>query len=163
MTRQRIPMIVAAVSGEKLFETVLDLLEPLGPIVDVILETSHQCPEGDHQDLTREGIDLPVLMSHFCDHEDLLLNDGCTGVAVMDERGTMEVQFDEHKLLVVYARDLEPFMEILESHGICRNDGIKFVTEAEHLHSTHPHYFEEFEQFCCVLGAEEPVEQEMSW
>ena len=34
----------------------------------------------------------------------------------------MEVQFDEHKLLVVYAADLRPFIEILDGHGIERND-----------------------------------------
>lgn len=30
----------------------------------------------------------------------------------------MEVQFDEHKLLVVYARNLEPFERIMRQLGI---------------------------------------------
>ena len=54
-------------------------------------------------------MDLPVLKSHCCDYEDLLLHDGCTGLAVMSTEGPMEVQFDEHKLLVVYASNLKPF------------------------------------------------------
>ena len=56
---------------------------PLGPRVHAVLETSHGRLGDRHIDLRRGDIDLPVLMSHFCDFEDLLLNDGCTGVAVV--------------------------------------------------------------------------------
>jgi len=161
-TRSVVPMLVAAVSREKLFECFLDLLQPLGEVVDVILETSHDTPDGDHCDLEREGIDLPVLLSQFCEHEELLLNDGCTGVAVLDEEGTMEVQFDEHKLFVIYADDLEPFIEVLERHGIERDDRIQFLTEAEHLHSSSPDQRDEFERFCQELGIAEMAES-VNW
>ena len=50
----------------------------------------------------------------------------------------MEVQFDEHKLLVVYAHDLGPFERILLQHGVVRDDGLQLITEGEHLHSTAP-------------------------
>ena len=75
-------------------------------------------------------------MSYFCDYEDLLLNDGCTGVAVISWSEAMEVQFDEHKLLVVYANDLEPFERIIRQQGIDRDDRLRLITEGEHLHST---------------------------
>ena len=52
----------------------------------------------------------------------------------------MEVQFDEHKLLFVYAHDLEPFEEVLLQHGLSRDDTLKFISEAEHLHSTDDEY-----------------------
>src|SRR6266480_256261 len=91
----RVPVLAAAVSREQLFEVFLDLLEPLGEVVDVVLETSHDSDGSNHRDLYREHIDLPVLKSYFCDYEELLLNDGCTGVAVISTRGPMEVQFDE--------------------------------------------------------------------
>lgn len=74
-----VPVLAAAVSAERLFEAFLALLEPLGEVVDVVLETSHESDDNTHQDLHRQHIDLPVLMSHFCDYEELLLNDGCTG------------------------------------------------------------------------------------
>lgn len=151
-TGARLPMLAAAVSREQLFETFLELLDPLGVVVDAILETSHHSADGRHQDLIREGIDLPVLMSCFCDHEDLILDDGCTGVAVLSEDRSMEVQFDEHKLLVVYAQDLRPFEQVLQSRGIRRMDRLKLLTEAEHLHCSHPRYAEEFEQLANRLG-----------
>src|SRR5262245_15438460 len=98
-----LPLLAAAVSREKLFDLFMELLDPLGEVVDVILETSHDGDASHHRDLYRDGIDLPVLQSHLCEFEDLLLHDGCTGIAVLSTTGPMEVQFDEHKLLVVYA------------------------------------------------------------
>jgi hypothetical protein len=157
-----VPVLAAAVSREKLFDVFLSLLEPLGPAVDVVLETSHESEGASHRDLLREHIDLPVLQSHLCDYEDLLLNDGCAGVAVIATGGPMEVQFDEHKLLVVYAHDLEPFEAILRQAGVPRNDRLKLITEGEHLHSSEPRYLEQFEQLCCRVGVAEPAER-VSW
>jgi hypothetical protein len=154
-----IPVLAAAVSAERLFDVFLDLLRPLGEVVDVVLETSHDTEDGRHRDLHREHIDLPVLMSHFCDFEDLLLNDGCTGVAVIAAGEAMEVQFDEHKLLVVYARDLEPFEAVLRQHGVPREDRLKLITEAEHLHSTDPRHADAFDQLGCRIGVSEPAER----
>jgi hypothetical protein len=154
----RVPVLAASVSRENLFEVFLALLEPLGPVVDVVLETSHESEGGTHHDLFRERIDLPVLASHLYDFEDLLLNDGCAGVAVVGVNGPMEVQFDEHKLLIVYAHDLEPFETILKDAGLERDDSMKLITEGEHLHTTEPHYAAEFEQICLRLGAGEPAE-----
>ena len=154
-----VPVLAAAVSKEKLFDLFLDLLVPLGEVVDLVLETSHANEGASHRDLFREGIDLPVLQSCFLDFEDLLLNDGCTGAAVISTAGPMEVQFDEHKLLVVYARDLKPFERVLFRHGVARDDGLKLITEGEHLHSTDPRHAEEFERLCCRVGAGEPGER----
>jgi hypothetical protein len=147
-----VPVLAAAISRERLFDLFLDLLGPLGEVVDVVLETSHDSEGNGHRDLHREQIELPILMSHLCDYEDLLLNDGCTGIAVISNSAPMEVQFDEHKLLVVYARDLEPFERILHQHNINRDDGLKLITEGEHLHSTDPQHGEAFEQLCYRLG-----------
>jgi len=154
----QVPVLAASVSRERLFDVFLDLLAPLGDTVDVVLETSHENDGRAHRDLYREHIDLPVLMSHFCDYEDLLLNDGCAGTAVIANGAPMEVQFDEHKLLVVYARDLEPFERILRDAGIPRDDKLKLITEGEHLHSTDPRHVDAFEQLCCRLGIGEPAE-----
>jgi hypothetical protein len=158
----RVPVLAASVSRERLFDVFLALLEPIGEVVDVVLETSHHGDGTSHQDLVREHIDLPVLMSHFCDYEDLLINDGCTGAAVISLAGPLEVQFDEHKLLVVYARDLVRFERILQEFDIRRDDSLKLITEGEHLHSSDPRYADQFEQLCCRVGIAEPAEH-VSW
>ena len=51
--RTTVPVLMAAVSAERLFETFMDLLDPLGGVVDVVLETSH------HRDRKRPHRPLP--------------------------------------------------------------------------------------------------------
>jgi len=157
-----VPVLVAAVSRERLFDLFLDLLDPLGDVVDVVLETSHASQGANHQDLYREQIDLPIFKSYCCDFEELLLNDGCTGVAVIGTGGPMEVQFDEHKLLVVYARQLAPFEHIVRQAGVPRDDEMKLITEGEHLHSSEPRHAADFEQLCYRLGVGEAAER-VNW
>jgi hypothetical protein len=158
----QVPVLAASLSRERLFDTFLDLLDPLGEVVDVVLETSHASEGLKHRDLYREAIDLPVLKSHLCDFEELLLHDGCTGIAVLSTVAPMEVQFDEHKLLVVYASDLKPFEGIFREYGIRRDDRLRLITEGEHLHSTEPNHVDRFEQLCYRLGVGEPAEH-VNW
>ena len=149
------PLLVASVSHEHLFETFLDLLTPLGNTVNVILETSH-CDSGARRmGLRREHIDLPVLKSFLYDHEDLLLNDGCTGISVFSPKIYAGVRFDEHKLLVVYAKSLVPFEKILCGHDIWKNETMKFLTDAEHIHITRDEYFQRFRMLRTSLGMDE--------
>ncbi len=156
--RLAVPLLAAVVSREKLFDVFLAVLEPLGDVVDVVLETSHRSPKGKHRDITRDAIDLPVFMSHLCDFEDLLLHDGCTGVAVISRSEAIEVQFDEHKSLLIYAADLSPFAEILGSARVKRNDKIRLLSEGVHLHQSDPRHRGSFRELCWRLGVGEAAE-----
>jgi hypothetical protein len=160
----RVPVLAAAVSREILFDVFFDLMSPLGEVVDVVLETSHDGTgaDGTHRDLFREQIDQSVLKSVLCDFEELLLHDGCTGLAVLSSGEPIELQFDEHKLLIVYAHELKPFQRILTKAGVRRNDQMKLITEGEHLHSTDTHHREAFEQLCFRLGVGETAER-VNW
>ncbi|MGD9722456.1 MAG: hypothetical protein AB7O59_13205 [Pirellulales bacterium] len=145
-SKSNVPVLMGAASKEMLFETFLDILDPLGPEVDVVLETSHNRENNGHVDLYREHIDLPVLKSILYDYEDLLINDGCTGIAVLNPSIPQEVQFDEHKLLIVYGQDLRDYERIFAGHCVPCDDQMKFITEAEHVHSSNESYMAEFEE-----------------
>ncbi len=147
-----IPVLMAAVSRERLLDTFMDLLDPLGFTVDVVLETSHNRHNKGHTDLYREHIDLPVLKSVLWEYEDLLLNDGCTGLAVLNPDVPHEIQFDEHKLLIVYGEALREFEHVLCERGIARNEQIRFITEAEHVHSSSDAYARQFDELRTRLG-----------
>jgi hypothetical protein len=151
-SRVDVPVLMAAASAEILFDLLLESLDPLGFDVDVVLETSHyQCP-GGHRDLYREHIDLPVLKSVLVDFEDMILNDGCTGLAVINPQVPQEVQFDEHKLLIFYGDPLEPFEEILQSRGLRCLEDLRFITEAEHVHSSKDEFRRQFDNLTTQLG-----------
>lgn len=150
----RVPVIMAAVSREHLLDTFIDLLTPLGQTVDVVLETSHERRNG-HQDLYREEIDLPVLKSILYEFEDLLIDDGCTGIAVLNPQIPLEVQLDEHKLLVMYGQELVDFQDTLDDFGLECDEGMKFITEAEHVHASSEEFARQFEQLKYRLGIDE--------
>ena len=150
--RANVPVLMAAVTKSRLMESFMSLIEQLGEVVDVVLETSHGQPSHGHTDLYREYIDMPILQSTLWDFEDLLVNDGCTGIAVLNPSIPQEVQLDEHKLLIVYGKDLQPYEKILKTGRVpCRED-IRFITEAEHVHSTCERYVEQFDELKMRLG-----------
>jgi hypothetical protein len=153
-SKQNVPVLMAAASRERLFDTFMELLDPLGAVVDVVLETSHNYASTGHQDLYREHIDMPILQSILWDFEELLVNDGCTGIAVLNPRVPQEVQFDEHKLLIVYGRDLRQYEGILGDCGVPCRDDMRFITEAEHVHSTNDDFMGQFEELKLRLGIE---------
>jgi hypothetical protein len=148
----RLPMLSAAVSAENLFELFLELLPPLGEVVNVVLESSHGRDADDHVDFRRTDIDLPVLTSHLYEFEELLMNDGCTGVAVLSTSKPMEVQFDEHKLLHIYAPSLKPFRRVLRSFGVRKRLVLPLLSEGEHLHHTTDEHEDQFAMFCNTVG-----------
>jgi hypothetical protein len=146
----RLPAVVAAVSAEHLFETFLELLEPMGDELDVVLESSHDEASGVRE-FSREGVERLVLESLLWEFEDLLLNDGCTAIAVMHPEQSLEVQLDEHKLLVIYASARQPFERILRDRGLDRNDRIRFVSQGEHMHTSHARHARQFEELVSRL------------
>lgn len=150
-----VPVLMAAVTRSRLMDSFMSLIEGLGDTVDVVLETSHGHQAAGHTDLYREHIEMPILQSTLWDFEELLLNDGCTGIAVLNPRIPQEVQLDEHKLLIVYGKDLKNYERVLHDHCVpCRED-MRFITEAEHVHSTCERYVEEFEQLKMRLGMDD--------
>ncbi len=153
-SKTKIPVIMASATRDRLFDLFIEMLDPLGDVVDVVLESSHS-GNGEHTDLMREHIDTPVLKSILYDFEDLLLNDGCTGIAVMNPRKRQEIQFDEHKLIVAYGSPLESYERILIQHDVYPDEDIRFITEAEHVHSSSDKFATEFEVLRMRLGIDE--------
>jgi hypothetical protein len=82
----------------------------------------------------------------------MLVNDGCTGIAVLNPHLPQEVQLDEHKLLIVYGSDLRAYERILQEGRVPCRDDMRFITEAEHVHSTCERYVEQFEELKMRLG-----------
>jgi hypothetical protein len=152
-TKTKVPVIMAAASRERLFDLFIDMIDTLGPVVDVVLETSHY-HTGGHQDHYREHIDMPVLKSILYDFEEMLLNDGCTGIAVLNPKRQQEVQFDEHKLIIAYGSPLEPYERILIKNDVYIDSEMRFITEAEHVHTSSDQLYCQFEQLTMRLGME---------
>ncbi|MFN6139565.1 MAG: hypothetical protein ACK480_13835 [Planctomycetota bacterium] len=151
-SNQRVPVILASASRERLFDLFVDLVGSLGDVVNVVLETSHHGDTGEHQDFIREHIDMPVLSSLLYEFEDILMNDGCTGIAVVNPKRKQEIQFDEHKLLICYGSPQEIYERILIKHDVYPDSQKRFITEGEHVHSSSDRYIGFFYSFQYLLG-----------
>ncbi len=162
-SKTQVPVLMAAASSEGLFEVFMELLDPLGSEVDVVLETSHHRQARGHADLYREHIDMPVLKSILYDYEDLLVNDGCTGIAILNPNIPQEVQFDEHKLLIVYGNNLNPYESAFADRAVDCDDTMKFITEAEHVHSSSDAYYRQFEELKIRLGMDSDAWATPNW
>lgn len=163
----RMPVLTAAISADKVLPVLFELYQPLGEVVDFILESSHELDPADGEAPVasaweRTDIDLPVLTSVLCDFEDLILNDGCTGIAVLNPDRDYEVHFDEHKLLYLYGPQLSSFEAVMKQHGIQRDDDLIIVTEEEHIHSTSDEFYEQLHELRQLVGVEDEVESK-SW
>ena len=111
-------------------------------IIVEIEEAESRAPVG-------ENIDLPVLKSILWEYEDLLINDGCTGLAVLNPGLPQEVQFDEHKLLIVYGEDLQDYENLLCDRTVgCNeqepNDPYVIENTDENYQAPGPYYYDEY-------------------
>ncbi|MCB0336475.1 MAG: hypothetical protein KDD62_09215, partial [Bdellovibrionales bacterium] len=92
----RVSVMAALLDRRELLSKFLELIHHLGPVVSVVLESSHQSHCETHVDFMREAIDMPIRHSILLDYEDLLVNDGCTSIAVFNNDQKREVQIDNH-------------------------------------------------------------------
>lgn len=166
-----IPLVAIAARRQKLYPLFEELAG--GTInttyLHMVLETSHEHEDDRHTDLFRDDIESIVLQSHLADPDvaDLLSNDGKTGIALIHPEDILELQFDEHKLLVVYHRhEFEGRIEaLLRRHGILQRQKMKFVTEVPHIHYSSDRHADRFRQLAMELGVgpDSPPEFESSY
>jgi hypothetical protein len=154
LLRRDLPTLSVCASAEYLFDLFLDLVALLGNEVAVVLESSHEQSGPGHVDLVRDAMDNVVLRSILCDFERLLLDDGYTGIAVLNAEEPAEVQLDDHKLIFVYAPEIQPYREVLERYGLQEDERLRLLTDAEHLHLSDPEFVDLFRQLQIRLGIE---------
>lgn len=155
-----IPVVIISASKEVLFSLLMELIELIGKkAVDVILRTSRYGYQG-YTSLLRECIDLCVLKSIFLDFEEFLLKDGCTRLIITGDKAPIELQFDDHKLLLIYNWPpvRKALLAILKKYGIEEKPYIKFICEAEHIHLSNDKLLEAFKQLAVRIGAEKDKE-----
>jgi hypothetical protein len=118
-------MLIAAVEQTRIVELLSALVEPLGDAPAVLVGSVAG-------EFWRDCIDMPVLRSILWEHEAALARDGFVSLHAWNDAA--EVALDSHKLLVVYALDLDPFRAILAEAGIPQDAQLPLVCDFSHLH-----------------------------
>ncbi len=76
-------------------------------------------------------------------------------IAIVNPRIPVEVQFDEHKILIGYGKNLRSFENVFDDHGLVCSEELKFITEAEHVHSSSEEFLRRFQNLKYDLGIDE--------
>ena len=150
----KIPVLMGAVSKESVLDLFFELLDPLGNEVDMVLETSHERNSG-HQDLVSREHRLAGAQEHA-----LRLRGPAAQRRLLGHRRPQSA--DSVRGAVRRAQALDHVRQ--EPQGVREglpelfrrcDEEIKFITEAEHVHSSSEEYFEQFQQLRYRLGIDE--------
>ena len=160
-----VPIIAVSVSSQKILDLFFELARLLGGqtpnnTVTIFLMTSHFKNIGEgllkingEPDLGYEGQDIFSLLSILAEYENLLLNDGCTGIAITSQECKMEVALDEHKTIFFYNyRHLQDqILDIFKNFNIQEKPSLRLIAEGEHLHKTERKYIFELDRLMTRL------------
>lgn len=152
------PLLIAAETKSNLLPLFYDLMAALfeesTEFVHVVLQSSHEAHEDTRIEYVAEDVEPVILQSHLYDFEDLLLNDGCFGIAVLDTHVPIEVAFCDHKLLTVYGSGLAPFERVMRRHSVPLKPAMEFIISDLHIHSSSGEHPGQFERLQMILGAD---------
>lgn len=113
---------------------------------------------GHHGDFEADEQDVIPLQSLLCDYESFFLRDGCTGIAVFGNSPPMEIQFDEHKCLILYPGNEQRmwhFVGFLRQWGLREEPEMECIYEIDHIHFSSNKLQRKFHELCSRLRAEE--------
>ena len=157
--RPRANLLEASVSPDKCFHIFLRLVGSLRKgMLNVILESSHAYkefspPEPDQ--FFSHNIDKAALLSTLGAEQDLFIEDGCSGIAVYDNKN--EVHLDEHKALRFIRPDnnFAVAQRIFQECGVLRNQRLKLLREEFHQHMFNEKFEHDFMRVAAALDPEE--------
>lgn len=149
------PLLIISASKEILFDLFMELISLMGrKRIGVVLDTSHNSEDENHVNLVNESTDTIVLKSNLWDFEEYLLADGYLAIAVVRWDDHLELQLDPHKVLLMYNWEIieHKLLAVLKKYNIPEIPDMKFIYEAEHIHSTSDELFERFEELKSILN-----------
>ena len=122
------------------------------------IEARHGAITFNHDKFSVGMIELQIFLSLLYDFEELLADDGTTGVSIYVNNIGTELIFDEHKLIVVRSRDqflIERIAVFLKDEGVRQlDDKVALTSTCEHVHITHHKFVAMFTDLLRRTGVE---------
>ncbi len=154
-----VSFILISASKESLFDLFIEIARLMSSsCVDVFIKNTYRTRRihlKKYRESSVKEVDLFVVLSRLYDFEELLVDDGCTGIAIVNQETGLELQFDEDKILTVCNWQIikEDLLAILEKSQITEDPQMKFIFEAEHRHSTSLAFLRQFNRLKIRLSA----------
>ncbi len=125
---QVLSRLLVSASAEDVLDILDDFIVLLGESCSVVVE-DFRAKADDHVEYYAYYKDTFIVRSILLDFDEFLLNDGFVGLAIWSEAAKAEVQLTMHKVLIVYARDIVPFQQVLAGYGMQENPELRFFFE----------------------------------
>lgn len=133
--------LYAQLSSLRLERFFMDAMRCLPPKVKAVLEIRRPEParaaSNDGRETDRWASDVVPLedvLRVASKYSFQLLHDGMVGFGAYDPDSPLEVFLDDHKLVSLFAPEVEPFVPLLESFGVPQVDQIASVLDVDHEH-----------------------------
>lgn len=131
----------AQVSSLRIERVLADALRCLPPKVHAVVEMRRTDaaldaePDGPESDRwTSPLLPLPEVLRVLVKFSFQILHDGRIGFGAYDPDSPLEVFLDDHKLLNLFAAELDPFSAVLERHRVPQLGRIASILDVEHEH-----------------------------
>lgn len=161
--KKEVPVIIIAVSYDLLFDLFYDLAVYIfsnrdrSSFVSAGLRTYHKPHTiSSPLEVSRERIDLSVFLSKLCDFEKLIVDDGFTSASIVSAALKLDLQIDDHKLVVVYSdkgNQLVKIADWLKRRGVKEIPCLRTVADNEHSHNSKDEYRVLFANLAQQVGA----------
>jgi len=129
---------VSVLRVQRILDRTLELMPARCHAVLELRRTDQQMetdPHGPSQDRFVSALlgkaDVAAALTNF---RFQILHDGMAGFGFYDPDSPLEVFLDDHKLLSLFAPELEPFESLLEALGVPHRDHVDTVLDLEHEH-----------------------------
>lgn len=139
------PLLRASISSHRLYEVFRHLAAQVLPDeIDVFFQSSYG---GELEELVATGLDTVSFLSTLDDYRYPLVHDGCSGICLLGSG--IEIQFEEHKTLIVYTDDFTEVELIINEFKLERINDMVFFFDSEHIHLSS---FKSFVEFAQLIG-----------
>lgn len=172
----RIQVVVISQTKELLFGLFTDLIEELLRVrrikkcgVNAVFESRH-IPDKKtggkkyfasgtskyYRNYISREIDPITFLSMLYDFEELLTNDGFTGISLTSDPAFSELRFDVHKIILFFSKHqrlIEKIASFLHRSGVPQFEEISTVAENPHIHIGDSGFNGRFRQLVTLSGA----------
>ena len=176
----RLQVVIVSQTKEHLFELFTSLIEELLRIEKIkraglkaVFESRHipddvtgfgkkyGCSDNSpyYADFLTRKIDPITFLSTLYDFEELITNDGFTGVSILSDLAFSELRLDVHKAILFFSKypklvgKIITFLTKSGVHELPTN--VNTIAEKPHVHIGHSTYNAEFERLITLTGAKE--------
>lgn len=147
------PVLVAVVSREKVFEIFMLLTQQYPKKVDVVFDICHGRNHfKDWKTYMTHDKQRPVVQKELLAHRQAIVDSGSAVITMrsIESDGRHEITIDDHKMIIV-AGNLDTSEGILQENHIERKSKMKVITEVQHAHIPNTKLREEIETLALKL------------